>query len=111
MPGDSDRTEEVLEVSSRLDSTSSSIQSYRAELINESLEQTRLLSGDDFSEKSSLLLDHLRSQQRLSLKAIEEVYQRQVRRNTTTDKMLSAMERLVFLIFLSFWTVLWISVI
>lgn len=88
--------QDILEISSKLDSTSSSIQSYRAELINESLEQTRLLSGDDFSEKTSLLLGHLKSQQRLSLKAIEEVYQRQVRRNTTTDKMLSAMERFVF---------------
>ena len=87
--------ESILEVSSRLNSTTSSLQSYRAELINESLEQSRLLSGEEYSDKTALLLEHLRSQNSLSLKAIEEVYHRQVRRNKTSDKMLMTMERLV----------------
>ena len=79
-------------ISSQLNSTNDSLQSYRAELINESLQQVKLLSCEDFVEKSSVLLGHMRSQQKISLKSLEEVYQRQVRRNQTSDKMLAALE-------------------
>ena len=86
--------EQASTLSDGLNSTNDSLQSYRAELINESLQEGRLLNCDEFIEKSSLILGHLRSQQKISLTSIEEIYNRQLRRNKTSDKLLSAIERL-----------------
>ena len=85
--------EQASTLSEGLNSTNDSLQSFRAELINESLQSGRLLNCQEFMEKSNLILSHLRSQQQISLKSIEEIYQRQIRRNTTSDKLLSAIER------------------
>ena len=90
---DSKPVEQVTTLSDGLNSTGDSLQSYRAELINESLEEGRLLNCEEFIEKSNLVLGHLRSQQKISLTAIEEIYNRQLRRNKTSDKLLSANER------------------
>ena len=88
--GDGDESPEI--VSSEINSTDDSLQSYRVELINESLQQTKLLSCEDFVKKSSVLLGHMRSQHAISLKSLEEIYQKQLRRNQTSDKMLAALE-------------------
>lgn len=88
--GESEETPEV--ISSDVNSTDDSLQSYRVELMNESLQQTKLLSCEDFVQKSIVLLGHMRSQHTISLKTLEEVYSKQVRRNQTTDKMLAALE-------------------
>ena len=79
-------------ISSEVTSTDDSLQSYRVELINESLQQTKLLSCDDFVKKSTVLLGHMRSQHAITLKELEEVQSKQIRRNQTSDKMLAAME-------------------
>ena len=87
--GDESQTEVI---SSDVNSTDDSLQSFRVEMINESLQQTKLLTCEDFAKKSELLLGHIRSQHAISLKTLEEIYQKQVRRNKTSDKMLEAME-------------------
>ena len=88
--GDNESQTEV--ISSDLNSTDDSLQSYRVEMIKESLQQTKLLSCEDFVKKSSVLLGHMRSQHTISLKSLEEVLSKQIRRNQTSDKMLAAME-------------------
>ena len=85
--------EQASTLSDGLNSTNDSLQSYRAELINESLQEGRLLNCDEFIEKSGIILGHLRSQQKISLSMIEDIYNQQIRRNKTSDKLLSAIER------------------
>lgn len=90
---ENEESDTVPTISTELNSTTDSFQSYRAELFNESLQAGTLLTCEEFVEKSNVVLGHLRSQQKISLKAIEDIYQKQVRRNQTSDKMLAAMER------------------
>ena len=89
-----DETEnEPIEVSSALESTNDSIQSFRACVAAEDIESAQYLTDEEFASKSNLVLKHLRSQQKVSLKSIEEMYALQLRRNTTSDRLLSGMEK------------------
>ena len=82
-----------INLSSSLNSTTDSLQSYRAATSGEEQDDSRLLSCEEFVEKSETVLKHLRSQQRISLKSIEEMYALQIRRNSTTDTFLSGIEK------------------
>ena len=88
-----DQDAEAVELSSILDSTTDSIQSFRAGVAGEEIEAARFLTYEEFASKSNLVLKHLRSQQKVSLKSIEEMYASQIRRNQTSDRLLSGIEK------------------
>ena len=93
MSDQGDPNETRIDVSSTsFNSTTDSFQSYRAATAGEAVDDTKLLSCEEFVEKSGTVIKHLRSQQRISLKSIEEMYAMQVRRNSTTDKFLGGIE-------------------
>ena len=79
--------------SNSLNSTTDSFQSYRAATTGEEADNAKLLSCEEFVEKSETVIKHLRSQQRISLKSIEEMYALQLRRNSTTDRFLTGIEQ------------------
>ena len=82
-----------IEVSSALDSTNDSIQSYRAGVADEDIDNAQYLTYEEFASKSNVVVKHLRSQQKVSLKSIEEMYALQLRRNRTSDRLLSGIEK------------------
>ena len=88
-----DPNETRINLSSSLNSTTDSLQSYRAGTAGEEIDEAQLLSCEEFVEKSSTVLKHLRSQQKVSLKSIEDAYALQIRRNSTTDKFLGGIEK------------------
>ena len=85
--------ESAIVLSSSLNSTNDSIQSYRAGVVGEEINDSQLLSCEEFMAKSTTVVKHLRSQQKVSLKTIEEMYATQLRRNTTSDRLLSGIEK------------------
>ena len=89
-----DPNETQINVSSTsLNSTTDSFQSYRAATTGEASDDAKLLSCEEFVKKSETVIKHLRSQQRISLKSIEDSYALQIRRNSTTDRFLSGIEQ------------------
>ena len=83
----------VIELNSSLNSTNDSIQSYRAAVAGEEISDSQLLTCEEFLTKSTTVIKHLRSQQKVSLKTIEEMYATQIRRNKTSDRLLSGIEK------------------
>ena len=89
-------------ISSTLNSSGDSINSYRAELENSDIKKGGLsdLTIEEFSERSMKIIRNLRVQERTSLESIKHVndaissaYTEQARRNRTNEKLTNALTK------------------
>ena len=89
-------------ISSTLNSSGDSINSYRAELENSDIKKGGLsdLTIQEFSERSMKIIKNLRVQERTSLESIKHVndaissaFTEQVRRNRTNEKLTDALTK------------------
>ena len=85
----------VIELSSNMDSTNDSLASYRAEVVD-SAEKTGEYAGldvDTLVTKCGEILTCLRTQEKTSLNSISILAQEQVRRNKSSAKLISVLDR------------------
>ena len=92
-------SEPVIELSSNLDSTTDSIISYRAEQkdLSEKAGDFVGLDVDTLVEKCGEILSCLKTQEKTSMNSISLLAQEQARRNKASSRLLSVLDRLVYL--------------
>ena len=87
--------QDVIDLSSALDSTNDSLVSMRAENENLAERDGEYLSLDvaTLTEKCTEILSCLRTQEKTSLNSISQLAQDQVRRNRSSAKLIGVLER------------------